>query len=525
MDFLARVRGLAGRRVASSAAWAESVVAGRAGAVGRAESCLAEALAAEPCDDQVLEDAAWYASDRGDAAQAVRYLDRLDEDPDEDRTRLLRRYAARTSPTSHTGRNEPCPCGSGRKYKHCCLRGPSATLDHPLPERVRWLWEKMRWWLDRSGREDDVLDVALELHGGLPAGDSIEFSADFDMAASLVLFADGAIHDFLRERGGLLPDDETNLVAQWALTERSLHQVVEVRPGEGVNLRDLRTGDVAEVRERLGSGQLATGDLICAHPVFDGQGQQLIGGLVPVPVDLRESLMTALDGHASSIDLGWILGATRRPPDVVNMEGQPTVLCEATYLVDDPARTAGQLDTVFTRHENEDDGWAEWTEIDGRRWMRSRARLDGDRLRLSSNSELRFAEASKAVTGAVDGLQLIDEKRTPATEVMRGRPDQGNRRPTTPLGAGPAGFGAGVPLGAEEALDAFMRQQEERWVDEPIPALSGLSPRQAAADPTRRKDLLLLLHDFDRHSPPPGAATFDPARLRRLLGLPFGTSP
>ena len=20
-----------------------------------------------------------------------------------------------------TGRNEPCPCGSGKKYKHCCL--------------------------------------------------------------------------------------------------------------------------------------------------------------------------------------------------------------------------------------------------------------------------------------------------------------------------------------------------------------------------------------------------------------------
>ena len=21
---------------------------------------------------------------------------------------------------SKTGRNEPCPCGSGKKYKHCC---------------------------------------------------------------------------------------------------------------------------------------------------------------------------------------------------------------------------------------------------------------------------------------------------------------------------------------------------------------------------------------------------------------------
>jgi SWIM/SEC-C metal-binding protein len=29
------------------------------------------------------------------------------------------------------GRNDRCPCGSGRKYKHCCLRSgvtPSATL-------------------------------------------------------------------------------------------------------------------------------------------------------------------------------------------------------------------------------------------------------------------------------------------------------------------------------------------------------------------------------------------------------------
>ncbi|MGC9519228.1 MAG: SEC-C metal-binding domain-containing protein [Desulfuromonadaceae bacterium] len=22
---------------------------------------------------------------------------------------------------SHIGRNEPCPCGSGKKYKKCCL--------------------------------------------------------------------------------------------------------------------------------------------------------------------------------------------------------------------------------------------------------------------------------------------------------------------------------------------------------------------------------------------------------------------
>jgi transposase-like protein len=28
--------------------------------------------------------------------------------------------------TPKVGRNEPCPCGSGRKYKHCCLNQPQS---------------------------------------------------------------------------------------------------------------------------------------------------------------------------------------------------------------------------------------------------------------------------------------------------------------------------------------------------------------------------------------------------------------
>jgi preprotein translocase subunit SecA len=26
------------------------------------------------------------------------------------------------SETKDIGRNDPCPCGSGKKYKHCCLK-------------------------------------------------------------------------------------------------------------------------------------------------------------------------------------------------------------------------------------------------------------------------------------------------------------------------------------------------------------------------------------------------------------------
>jgi hypothetical protein len=35
-----------------------------------------------------------------------------------------------------TGRNDPCPCGSGQKYKRCCLRDGSDT-PRPDPQQAR----------------------------------------------------------------------------------------------------------------------------------------------------------------------------------------------------------------------------------------------------------------------------------------------------------------------------------------------------------------------------------------------------
>ena len=31
-----------------------------------------------------------------------------------------------------TGRNAPCPCGSGRKYKHCCMGRKSTPMGYKL---------------------------------------------------------------------------------------------------------------------------------------------------------------------------------------------------------------------------------------------------------------------------------------------------------------------------------------------------------------------------------------------------------
>lgn len=42
------------------------------------------------------------------------------------------------------GRNEPCPCGSGKKYKHCCMQTERAI--GTLPRANHALWPAS--WLD-----------------------------------------------------------------------------------------------------------------------------------------------------------------------------------------------------------------------------------------------------------------------------------------------------------------------------------------------------------------------------------------
>ncbi len=54
-----------------------------------------------------------------------------------------------------TGRNEPCPCGSGKKYKKCCLKNKKpATVEH-VPTST---WDFVnRWLIHHKGKEVKII--------------------------------------------------------------------------------------------------------------------------------------------------------------------------------------------------------------------------------------------------------------------------------------------------------------------------------------------------------------------------------
>jgi hypothetical protein len=73
--------------------------------------------------------------------------------------------------------------------------------------------------------------------------------------------------------------------------------------------------------------------------------------------------------------------------------------------------------------------------------------------------------------------------------------------------------------GMRQLAEQWRERQEEKWCDEAVPALAGLTPRQAAEDPSRREALRRLLDSYGSGDDGSLFLGLRPDRLRRLLKL------
>ncbi|UQX13024.1 SEC-C domain-containing protein [Candidatus Mycobacterium methanotrophicum] len=488
--------------------WLRAVAYDRTGDIDAAER---ELLAAESMNTDwplPLVDLARIASDRGDAERGLALLRRAGVEPDHPLATLLERH--RAEPRRDLGRNEACWCGSGRKYKKCHL----GREQLPLAERVNWLYGKACHHAMVSGWTGLLAEVSYERcrHVDPDDVDALTASLADPLVLDAVLFEGGAFAEFLQLRGSLLPDDERLLAQQWLLLERSVFEVEQVRPGQGVTVRDVRTGDTHEVCERAASRQLRPGQLICARAVPTGDSMAFFGGIEPVALHERDPLIELLDDEPDPVTL--VAQLTRRfaPPTLVNTEGDPLAICEASVRVGDAGGIRAALDEVYDRADGEEPPrWFEHVVTDGLQRIRATLVLDDDTLRIETNSEQRMDRVLATLARLDPATAVLDDHRRPMRDT-REAAALAKRMPT-------AGEGALDPDDPEVAafLGEFIRDYETRWLDEPIPALNGCTPRQAADDPTRRGDLIKLLDSF-----PAGAAArggMDADRLRTALGL------
>jgi hypothetical protein len=502
----------AGRRVHPALRWLRAKAQEELGETVVAEQVLRDAERLDPNWAPTVVDLARYANDRGEAAAGLALLGRIGDEAPELLRAVLEEH--RPEPAQLMPRNQPCWCGSGRKFKHCHLRQADRP---PLPERAGWLYQKAilhvlaSSWIHladelgqlRTANIESEMEARTLVHDGL--------------IIDVTLFEGGAFDDFVERRGTLLPADELLLAQQWQLTVRSVFDVTAVSPGSSLTLRDVRTGDVIEVSERTASREVRRGQLICTHLLPTGDGHRIFGGIDPVGLHEREALIELLDDNPQPEEV--VASCSRRfaPPGLANTEGHPLMLCRADLRSADPQQLALALDRAYRREEADTDEpsvarWVEIVNVDGMDRIRAELQLVGDELTITANSETRQDAALARVRELQSSITLVARERTPlrnAREAVRLANTLPASQPQLP---------ALEDLPEVRATVAeHIRSYEEQWVDLPIPALDGRTPREAAEDPTRREDLIRLLAGFRDTDDP---TMMSPSRLRAALRLP-----
>jgi hypothetical protein len=460
----------------------------------------------------------------------------------------LRAAAAPPVVLVRVGRNDPCPCGSGRKYKRCHLRVDEARPADPATRVAALIAMDQRLADDLhrfgstrfGGAVREVLDRWKRGGEDVPREEAllvpwIAFHKRFDGRA--------LVSHFLERRAAQLSGAERAWLEVQRDTPLSVWQVTHVVPDDHLVMEDRLTGRRCTVYDRSVSASARPRDVALAR-VVDHEGVGVLCGVHPRPLPataadkvvrrvkrlLRtraarvpgerladESIVLALAAEweraVEAEDRGF------RALRFTNTEGEPLLITVDHFAFEASARAAvearlatlGEREAgargtaVFTITRNLEDGRPGGLVV-------GHVEVGDGTLRVETNSVARADAVRRDVEAACGSLvrHRAREHADPRAALRRGeRP----RASSPPLDS---------PEAAAMVL-AFKRDHYTAWLDESIPALGGLTPREAARQAPSRRRLELLLQDMERlEAGMPEGQRFDFGWVRGELGLDTG---
>jgi hypothetical protein len=478
------------------------------------------------------------------------------------------------------GRNDLCPCGSGKKYKHCCLKAAQASADSP--------WSRQREASGRLAQEmmsfarrrfaDDVLDAWLDFNqddSPSPLQDDIEegqifmpyFLFDWDPEAPSrprggQTGMGQVARSYVSMMGSRLPALESLILEQATTQPLSFYEVIRCDPGERLLLRDVLIGGETEVIERAASEQLRPGDLgygqICKLPEVTTLGRLAPLRITPrhkaaivglrgklrkkIARQQRELAASDLIRYREDIRTAYlnIRDTMRTPPRLTNTDGDPFVFHTLTFRVGSahaafealaPLARGASKRELLGQAKLDEDGTLLSVEIpwlkqgnrthkDWENTVLGHIKISGRSLVVDVNSEKRATKIRHEIEQRLGILVVHQRTVAESPEALLNK----QKRPGTAAKPGQESSSEGIspqPEGNEE-LQAEFQRRVENWIFQKVPALGGRTPLEAVGDPDGKEIVESLLLDWERQTENIAAAgVFHPDinAIRQLLKL------
>jgi hypothetical protein len=471
------------------------------------------------------------------------------------------------------GRNDPCPCGSGKKYKHCC-----GAISQSSPEtiygRIRRLdgesgdlllkYAKQRYGengferaLEEFGHDDEnPIDISS------PEGESFVRWFLFNWRPEEM---QTLAEEFLSEKKATIHGDLIRFIRATMDAPYSYFQAIEVDPGNGLTLRDiLRRGEL-QVIEKSASTILQKGQILFAR-VVEMDGIQFLmgsGALIISPryLDRLMFMRSFLEKHSPHSD-GTVTAETLLAMEeelrelyfeieedifhpkisLRNTDNDPLILHTLTYKISSAENvfhtlkdleqkcTQSSDDELLSDAERNESGALSKATI---RWMKKSKKgplggfttlgtltITTSELAVEVNSKKRARSIQREIQKRLgDAAVLVTTKTKSAEEMLDDRssmesdPEREEQAERDRM------------LNNSPEAKELMRELSDRhwaeWPNTPLPGLRGKTPRQAVKDPDCCELLESMLMDFEirNHDQDDKFLRVDVAKLRRELGL------
>ena len=478
------------------------------------------------------------------------------------------------------GRNDPCPCGSGKKYKKCCLykaASPVASLGRRKLRRVESelvsalmkhaekyygpgamyeAWGEFTLWDETPidvelEPELDTLFVPWFLFNWIP--DNTELDEDERYPDLQV-----ARH-YLEHSSAHIDSYKHQFIAEACSQPFSFFMVTGVAPGKQLTLRDLLLQREVTVQELEASTTLDKGAILYARTITLDDCSVMLGcGMAVIPpsyiddfIATREEFAAVCPGFGkdylfeNDLQLREMyfeirdLALNPLPPELQNSDGEPLQLTTLNYDLNctpiEALTALASLALVESAAELEQTGeldqhgklvsvefpWLKKGNEQHESWestVLGNIIIDGAELSINVNSQERAYTIKRKIERRLGNrAQFRDQEILPVDEMLE---EMQNRPPDEKAEAAKQKDKelAALPE-AQEMLKGMAEQHWESWLDKPIPALRHETPREAAKTATGRERLEALFWDYEWRATADNALEPDIPRLKKTLGM------
>jgi len=444
---------------------------------------------------------------------------------------------------SKTGRNDPCPCGSGKKYKKCCLAETFFEIGREESIRKRLVDELMRFY-EKNYRytmeeahvlfwDDFIPEEHLEGHSLDIAYQNFfewitfDFVIDPDNNKTLI--------DLYMENKKNLSMDEHKVLTIMKNSVISLYEVQEVFPEKGLLLKDLVMGGEYDVKEKSATRSLKKWDIYAAR-LLQIDGQHIMSGSVyPYHLKHKEWILDDIEAEYQEYKQEFPDGTMDKflkesgeifnfywydpiqnpiPIKLHTTGGEPLLFSKAIFEIKSKEAVINGLPSIKGFEKGKKDfTWYDKRNKQGSATILGRVEIKGNKLILESNSKKRLERGKKLILASLS--DAVIHKADTFQDPMEAIKSHKEKSPKTSVNDLPMEI-------QQQVYSQYMQNHYEKWFSDRIPALDNKTPMEAIKTEQGKQkvlDLLKLYENGEERNKREGRPYYDLSWVWAKLGI------